>query len=402
MQKPKWTKTHENRIIRARGIRRLFLVLMTISACTIVAIFTIENIKTVRKFSNSIANTKWRESSWVTGLVQKKQVDLSATVLEVPEKCVNPHSIEELFGPCVRKANQVSKMPIIFAMANNVGRDGGLCRFLEGAVWNGFNRVIVMGWSDENETKIPQLDGTKEWFFGGRHTMAATLLEIFNVSDDQLVLGIDSLDVLVQEGAQTIAAKYAEMSAAYASDALSPLAESEFGCAAGAACPPLIYATENDCWPPSFKGMYEKYYQDLTAAWPKNASAAPPSRLVPAPADRTYRHLNGGGFLGPAGALRRVLRELIADKDAYAQHELVYDDRGRITGGGRVQQEVSITASLIIWAMMKATQCNVHQHVCVCVVCVFVCLCVCVGVRACVRDTACACVRVFIYNHTIQ
>ncbi len=190
--------------------------------------------------------------------------------------------------------------------------------------------------------------------------MATTLLQLFNVSDDQLILGTDSFDVLVQEDAQTVADKYAEMRAAYASDALAALAESEFGCDAGTICPPLVYATENDCWPPSFDDMYIAYYRGLTVAWPENVSASP---LVPAPGDRTYLHLNGGGYLGPAGALRRVLREIIAEKDTYAEHELGFDERGRIISEGRVEQEVNIDHSAMAFASQHNST-HAYMHAC--------------------------------------
>ena len=235
-------------------------------------------------------------------------------------------------------------------MANNIGKSGGLCRFLEGMVWNGYKRIIVLGWDDENAAKIPQLDGTDQWFFGGRHTMVSKLLDRYKIPDEQLIIGVDSFDVLVQESVQTTMSKYAEMKAAYESGSLYPLRQNEFGCSDGfhpegsannsrsrEACPLLFYATEQDCWPPSFIDMYNEYYRELERSWPEGAA---PSPLVRPPAERTYRHLNGGGYVGPAGALRRVLREIIADKDAYAQHELGYDETGAIVSEGRSDQRV--------------------------------------------------------------
>ena len=269
---------------------------------------------------------------------------LDVTANEMSRKCENPKSLADLFGPCGSQLN--ASIPIVLTISNNIGKDGGLCFFLEGMMWNDYNRVIVLGWSDANETRIPQLDATDQWFFGGRHTMAFTLLELYNVPDDQLILGTDSFDVLVQESMHSVVSKYNEMRAAYASAAMLQLSRREFGCAADAdadTCNPLFYATENDCWPPSFDPLYQDYYRRLAADWSEQLRDSSPLRapLVPMPGERTYRHLNGGGYLGPAGALRRVLRELILDKDAYAPHELAYDSLGNIFGpGGRVEQEV--------------------------------------------------------------
>jgi hypothetical protein len=221
-------------------------------------------------------------------------------------------SLGRLFVPCRLERNVND--PIIFTLANNVGSDGGLCRFLEGVIWNDFNRVIVLGWADppENSTSIPQLDGTEQWFFGGRHTMVSMFLDRYNVSDNQLVIGVDSFDVLVQESMSTVTSKYKEMSAPLQSKEFEEFSEREFGCGT-TPCAPLFYATENDCWPPSFQESYDAYYAALHDAWP---SAPTNTTLLRPPSARTYRYLNGGGYIGPAAVLRRVLREVRAGRAA--------------------------------------------------------------------------------------
>lgn len=142
-----------------------------------------------------------------------------------------------------------------------------VCDFLFTAVAAGWRRIEVVGYEDDRVRRaLPQLQ-TQEFFMGKRALAAKRRILSSKESKDDVYVGSDSFDALVQRGPDV------------ALSAFEAYGDAD-----------IVIATENDCWPSELADRYP-----------------------PPPPSAVYQYLNNGGFVGRAEALTTWLSALMGD-----------------------------------------------------------------------------------------
>jgi hypothetical protein len=218
----------------------------------------------------------------------------------------------------------------LLTYADRVGP--GLCTYLLSAVAMGWRRIVVLGVQTEDmmSMRIPQLQ-TGEYHMGKRLNAIRSFLLSSRASGAR---GAGAA-LRAKEGAQERDADRPVPSPSpdpgglfLFSDGFDVVVQGTPADAVGAfayynGTAPIIYATENDCWPPEFEPNYPT-----------------------PPPDAVYRHLNGGGWIGTREGALALLRRAMAAAPSHVLHELVYNEAGDITGDGYAAPPDGFTIAL--------------------------------------------------------
>jgi hypothetical protein len=190
---------------------------------------------------------------------------------------------------------------VTLTYANNV--QGRLCDNLARHVYAQLP-LHVLGYQPDDDPPLPsRRPREKEYHIGSRLLLQAMACSVLPPAT--LVVMGDSMDVLLQGNESTIATAFEATAVDWAID------QNEAALAdASRSLPRVVAAAEADCWPPSFLHKYAARYENRAL-----------SRRRLAPPHSPFRHLNGGGFAGPADAALRWLRNAMGERAEWEEHE---------------------------------------------------------------------------------